>query len=119
MPDSIQKYLEALDHLEQAFGNNQNQFGGVLILITGEWMNSLILWEYVKTTKLHMNRRVELPNDRSGEVFSKQFLDIDDVKIPVDKSSEYITFPANFYHLTNSKMEFIKMVLYRLQKTLM
>lgn len=51
--------------------------------------------------------RVELQNGRSGEIFLKQLLVIGNSKIPVDTTSENITIPANFCHLTKSKPELI------------
>lgn len=49
-----------------------------------------VLWENVETLKLSTNMRVEWQNDHSGEVFSKQLLDIGNGEIPVDKWSRCI-----------------------------
>lgn len=57
-----------------------------------------------------MNMRVAVQNDQSGEVFSKQLLDIGNGKIPVDTSSGCITFPADFCQITKSKTELIDKV---------
>ena len=107
------KSLEALDRTLQDLRMNQNRFGGAMILSAGDFRQTLpvipadelnaclkssILWKDVKTLKLNMNMRVELQNDQSGEVFSKQLLDIGNDKIPVDSSSGYIIFPTNFCH---------------------
>jgi hypothetical protein len=46
--------------------------------------------------KCYMNMRVELQNDQSGEIFSKQMFDFGNGKMPVDSSSGYITFPTKF-----------------------
>ena len=54
--------------------------------------------------------RVELQNDQSGEVFSKQLLEIGNGKSPVDISSRLITSPINFCHFATSKNELIEMV---------
>jgi hypothetical protein len=54
--------------------------------------------------------QVELQNDRSGEVFSKQLLVIGNGKIPFDISSGYIIFPNNFRHYTETKIELIEKV---------
>jgi len=51
-----------------------------------------------------------LNNDESGEIYSKQLLDIDNGKIPVESSSGYTIFPTNFCHLTESKTELIEKV---------
>jgi hypothetical protein len=55
--------------------------------------------------------RVELQNDQSGEVLSKQLFDIGNGKIPVDPSSGYIIFPNKFCHYTETKTEPIEKVL--------
>jgi len=113
--------LMALDRTMQDLRNNHNRFGGAMILLTGDLrqilsvisrstlahelnacLKSSILWKYVKTLKLNMNMRVDLQNDRSGEVFSKQLLDIGNCKILDDTWSRYITFPANLCYFTKS-----------------
>jgi hypothetical protein len=55
--------------------------------------------------------RVELLNDPSVEVFSKQLLDIVNGKILVDSSFVYIIFPTNFCQYTETKTELIEKVL--------
>lgn len=57
-----------------------------------------------------MNIRAALQNGRSGEVFSKQLLNIGNGKIPVESLSGYFKLPANFCHFTESKTELIEMV---------
>lgn len=73
-------------------------------------LKSSVLWKYVKVLKLDMNMRVTLQNDRSGEGFSKQLLEIRNRKIPIDPTSGHITFPANFCQFTESKTELMDMV---------
>lgn len=73
-------------------------------------LKSSILWKYIKTLKLSINMRVELQEDQSGEVFSKQLLDIGNGNIAVDTSSGYITFPTNFCNFCESKIELMEMV---------
>lgn len=123
------KSLEALDRTMQDLKNNQHPFGGTLILLAGDFRQTLpviprstpadelnaclkssVLWRYVKTLTLNINMRVELQQDSSGAAFSKQLLDIGDGKIPVDTSSGYISFPANFCQFTESKSQLIDMV---------
>lgn len=116
--------FEALDRKMQDLQNNHNRFGGAMILLTGDFGQTLpvisrstsadelnaylklsILWKYVKTLKLNMKMRVELQNDRFAEVFAKQLLDIGNAIIPVDISSGYITFHTNFCNFTEHKTE--------------
>lgn len=120
------KSLEALDRTMQDLRNNQTLFGGAMILLAGDFRQTLpviprstpadelnaclkssVIWKHVKTLKLNINMRVELQNDQSGEVFSKQLLEIGNGEIPVDTSSGYITFPANFSNFTKSTNELI------------
>ena len=53
---------------------------------------------------------VELQNDQSGEIFSKQLTDIVNYKIPVDVLTGCITFPFNFCQFTESRTELIQIV---------
>ncbi|CAF4836778.1 unnamed protein product [Pieris macdunnoughi] len=121
--------LEALDRSMQDLRNNKNLFGGAMILLAGDFrqilpvvprstpadelnacLKSSILWKYIKTLKLSINMRVELQEDQSGEVFSKQLLDIGNGIIAVDTSCGYITFPTNFCNFCESKTELMEMV---------
>ncbi|XP_062525428.1 uncharacterized protein LOC134198655 [Bombyx mori] len=123
------KSLEALDRSMQDLRNNKKRFGGAMILLAGDFrqilpvvprsmpadelnacLKSSILWKYIKTLKLSINMRVELQEDQSGEVFSKQLLDIGNGIIAVNTSSGYITFPTNFWNFCESKTELMEMV---------
>ncbi|XP_054091705.1 uncharacterized protein LOC128923459 [Zeugodacus cucurbitae] len=123
------KSLEALDRSMQDLRNNKKRFGSAMILLAGDFrqilpvvprstpadelnacLKSSILWKYIKTLKLSINMRVELQEDESGEVFSKQLLDIGNGIIAVDTSSGYITFPTNFCKFCESKTELMEMV---------
>ncbi|XP_046803760.1 uncharacterized protein LOC124419194 [Lucilia cuprina] len=123
------KSLEALDKTLQDLRNNQSRFGGAMILLAGDFRQTLpviprstpddelnaslkssVLWKHVKKLKLTVNMRVELQNDQSGEAFSKQLLDIGNGKIPVDISTGCIQFPPGFCQFTESKSELIRKV---------
>ena len=88
------KSLEALDRTLQDLRKNKNRFGCSLILLAGDFrqtipvirrstpadelnacLKSSVLWKDVKTLKLNIKMRVELQNDQSGDVFSKQLFD--------------------------------------------
>ena len=127
--------LEALNRTLKDLRNNQNLFGGTMILLAGDFrqilpviprstaadeinacLKSSNLWRYVKTLKLTTNMRVALQNDKS-EVFSKQLLDIGNETIPVDASTGLISFPPNFCQYTTSKEELItKVILVQITK---
>lgn len=125
------KSLEALNRTMQDLRNNQNLFGGALILLAGDFRQTLpviprstaadeinaclkssSIWKHVKTLKLTTNMRVALLNDQSADVFSKQLLDIGNGKIAVDVLSGLISFPVDFCHFTESSAELIKKVMY-------
>ncbi|GFX96019.1 ATP-dependent DNA helicase [Trichonephila clavipes] len=50
--------------------------------------------------------RVQLQNDRSAEVFSRQLLDIGNGQLPIDETRQ-ISLPDNFCNLVTSKEELI------------
>ena len=52
---------------------------------------------------------VEFQYDRSGEIFSKQLIDISNDKTPVDILTG-LTFPGNFCQFTESKTENIRKI---------
>ncbi|KAI8116936.1 ATP-dependent DNA helicase pif1 [Lucilia cuprina] len=123
------KSLEDLDKTLQDLRNNQSRFGGAMILLAGDFRQTLpviprstpadelnaclkssVLWKHVKKLKLTVNMRVELQNDQSGEAFSKQLLDIGNGKISVDISTGCIQFPPGFCQFTESKSELIRKV---------
>lgn len=123
------KCLEALNRTLQDLRNNGNLFGGAMILLAGDFRQTLpviprstaadelnaclkssSIWAHVQTLKLTTNMRVALQNDRSAEVFSKQLLEIGNGRIPVDVTSGQISFPADFCHFTESKIELIDKV---------
>jgi hypothetical protein len=120
--------LEALDRTMQDFRDNRNPFGGAMILLAGDFRQTLPviprstpadeinaclksshLWKIVKTISLSKNMRVELQNDQSGAVFSKQLLQIGNGQIPIDNSRR-VTFPSNFGNLMKTKAQLINMV---------
>lgn len=123
------KSLEVLDRTLKDLRNNQNQFGGAMILLSGDFRQTLPvvprstqadelyaclkssnLWKHVKVLHLSKNMRVMLQNDQSGDIFSKQFIDIGNGKFPIDVLTGCITFPESFCQLTQSRAELIHKV---------
>ncbi|XP_073955775.1 uncharacterized protein isoform X1 [Choristoneura fumiferana] len=121
--------LEALDRTLKDLRDNQNIFGGAMILLSGDFRQTLpviprstvadelnaclkssYLWRHVKTLQLTTNMRVLLQQDQTAIVFSKQLLDIGNGKVTVDTSTGLITFPTDFCHFTDSKEELIQRV---------
>ncbi|XP_046976299.1 ATP-dependent DNA helicase pif1-like [Vanessa cardui] len=121
--------LEALDRTLKDLRDNQNIFGGAMILLSGDFRQTLPviprstvadelnaclkssnLWQYVKTLHLTTNMRVFLQQDETANVFAKQLLDIGNNKVAVDTSTGFITLPTDFCHITDSKVELIQRV---------
>lgn len=123
------KSLEALDRTLQDFRSNRQLFGGALILLAGEFRQTLpvipgatpadelnaclktsILWHHVRTLKLTKNMRVQLQRDASASRFSKQLLDLGNGRMPSDPTTNCITFPPDFCQMTLSIEELINCV---------
>ena len=121
--------LEALDRTLKDLRDNQNIFGGAMILLSDDFRQTLPviprstvadelnaclkssnLWQYVKTHHLTTNMRVFLQQDETANVFAKQLLDIGNNKVAVDTSTGFITLPTDFCHITDSKVELIQRV---------
>ncbi|XP_053968806.1 uncharacterized protein LOC128870231 [Anastrepha ludens] len=121
--------LEALDRTLKDLRDNQNIFGGAMILLSGDFRQTLPviprstaadelnaclkssnLWQYVKTLHLTTNMRVFLQQEETANVFEKQLLDIGNNKVAVDTSTGFITLPTDFCHITDSKVELIQRV---------
>ncbi|UYV65078.1 hypothetical protein LAZ67_3003053 [Cordylochernes scorpioides] len=121
--------LEALDRTLKVLCNDSRCFGGVMILLSGNFrqtlpviprsmtadeinacLKSLNLWCYVKKLQLTTNMRVALLDDASGKDFSEQLLTIGNGRVPFDESSRLISFPQNFCSFVSSKDEPISKV---------
>ncbi|XP_026467789.1 uncharacterized protein LOC113371377 [Ctenocephalides felis] len=105
--------LEALDRTLKDLRDNQNIFGGAMILLSGDFRQTLPviprstvadelnaslkssnLWRHVKKLQLTTNMRVVLQQDETAKVFSKQLLNIGN----------------DFCSFTNTKEELIQCV---------
>jgi len=112
---SHKKLLEALDRTLKDLRSNHNRFGGTMNLLAGDCRQTLPviprstpadelnaclkssnLWKHVKVPHLSKNMRVELQNDQSGIIFSKQLNDIGNGKFPIDILTGCINFPRSF-----------------------
>ncbi|GFX73263.1 ATP-dependent DNA helicase [Trichonephila clavipes] len=127
------KSLEALDRSLQDLRENVQPFGNALILLAGDFRQTLpvisrstpadeinaclkysTLWRHVHILQLTTNMRVQFQNDRSAEVFSRQFLDIGNGQLPIDETRQ-ISLPDNFCNLVTSKEELISKVFPNIQ----
>jgi ATP-dependent DNA helicase PIF1 len=121
--------LEALDRTLKDLRDNQNIFGGTMILLSGDFRQTLPVipqstvtdelnaclklsnfWRYVKTLQLTTTIRVFLQQNETANVFLKQLLNIGNNKVAVDTSIGLITLPIDFWHITDSKEELIQHV---------
>jgi len=88
-------HKKSLDRTLKDLRNNQNKFDGAMILLSSDFRQTLTvvsrstqvdelnaclkssnLWKHVKILHLSKNMRVMLQNDQSGDIFSKQLIDI-------------------------------------------
>ncbi|XP_053968537.1 uncharacterized protein LOC128869968 [Anastrepha ludens] len=123
-----QKSLEALNRTLKDLRENQRLFGNALILLTGDFKQTLpaiprstpadelnaclkasSLWRYVTKLTLNTNVRVQLQNDSSAEVFSKQLLKIGNGRIPIDNNGLF-KFPHHFCQLAELKADLVQKV---------
>jgi hypothetical protein len=123
------KALEALHRTLQDFRGNEQLFGGALILLSGDFRQTLpvlprstpadelnaclkssFLWRHVQKLTLKTNMRVQLQHDASAECFAKQLLDIGNGKMAIDESTKCITLPTDFCKITSTRDELIEKV---------
>ncbi|CAI6346155.1 unnamed protein product [Macrosiphum euphorbiae] len=124
------KSLEALDRtLRDLRGNPGLLFGGALILLSGDFRQTLPviprstpadelnaclkssgLWLHVHKLSLKTNMRVQLRNEASADLFAKQLLDMGNGLMTVDQSTQCITLPADFCKITATADELIAKV---------
>jgi hypothetical protein len=93
--------LEALDRTTKDLRSNITLFGGAMIVLVP-------LWQSVKKMQLTKKKlQVSLQNDLSAETFPNQLLTIGNGRVPDDNATRLISFPPNFYTLTDTKEELI------------
>ncbi|CAF1554974.1 unnamed protein product [Rotaria sp. Silwood1] len=116
--------LEALNHTLQDLRNNGKNMGGVVVLIAGDFRQTLpvipkgtmadelkaclkssYLWRHVVPLKLSTNMRVHLRDDVSAGRFAEQLLAIGNGKIPADPVSGLINISDNFCNIVESVEE--------------
>ncbi|UYV82208.1 hypothetical protein LAZ67_21001338, partial [Cordylochernes scorpioides] len=123
------KSLEALNRTLKDLRGNEQLFGGALILLTGDFRQTLpviprstpadelnaclkesVLWRYVEKISSKTNMRVQLQQDESSERFAKQLLDIGKGRMEMDESTHCIILPENFCHFEKFTDDFIAKV---------
>lgn len=123
------KSLEAFNRTMQDLRGNQQLFGGALILLSGDFRQTLpviprstpadeinaclkssVLWKYVQKLTQNINMRIHLQNDPAAHEFSKQLLEIGDGKIQIDSTNGLIAVPNNFCTIAQSIDELIECI---------
>lgn len=121
--------LEAFHRTIQDLKSNNKLFGGTVLLLSGDFRQTLpviphstlageinaclkqsFLWTSVETLRLTMNMRVQLQNDPSAQVFSKQLLDIGNGEIELHQNTQYIKLPDIFCTVVETRNELIESV---------
>lgn len=129
--------LEALNRSLQDLKGNDRLFGGVLILLSGDFRQTLpviprstyadeinacfkssSLWRSVHKLKLTTNMRVQIHNDPSAAHFSKQLLDIGNGIMPINPLTQTLKLPDDFCIIVPSRDDLIEKVFPDLQANL-
>ncbi|CAF1588951.1 unnamed protein product [Adineta steineri] len=103
-----QRYaLEALNNTLQDLRGNGNDMGGVVVLLAGDFRQTLPVVEkrHVKVLTLTTNMRVALQGDVSAGQFAKQLLEIGNGKIRADPANGLISIPDSFCNVVKSVEE--------------
>lgn len=126
--------LEALDRTLQDLRRNDRLFGGIVVLLSGDFRQTLpvmarstpadelnaclkssILWRHINKLTLKTNMRVSLQNDPSAAIFAQQLLEIGNGTMQRNNDGA-ISLPTNFYTLVNSTQELIHKVFPNIQQ---
>ncbi|XP_008189727.1 uncharacterized protein LOC103311793, partial [Acyrthosiphon pisum] len=118
--------LASTDRTMKDLRGDSRQFGGAMILLSGDFRQTLpiipkstptdeinaclkssFLWRHVKKLKLTTKLRVALRNHPTAAEFSRQLLALGNGLIPIDVLTGLISFPANFCEFTSSKEKLI------------
>ncbi|XP_037942812.1 uncharacterized protein LOC119675677 [Teleopsis dalmanni] len=114
--------VEAFDRMMKDLYNNTMLFGGVLLLLSSDFRQTLpvipratyadeinacikqsYLWRNVSTLRLNKNICVQLQNDPLALSFSEQLLNIGNGTIPLHADTQGIKLPDNFYNMVDTK----------------
>lgn len=123
------KSLEALNRTLKDLRGNQELFGGVTILLSGDFRQTLpviprstaadelnaclkasYLWRNITKLTLSTNMRVRLQNDASAEEFAKQLLDMGNGRMPHNIITGLITLPNSFCTISPTIEDLIRSV---------
>ncbi|GBN08300.1 hypothetical protein AVEN_133797-1 [Araneus ventricosus] len=126
---SKKKAFEALDRTMRHLQNDNRIIGGVVILLSGDFLQTLPvismatpsdelnaffkaseLWQYVQRITLTNNMRVHVLGDISYENFAKQLLSLGEGKLPTKYASDLFSIQSDFCVSIPSLKELIRHV---------
>lgn len=121
--------IGALDRTLQDFRENHQLMGGALILMAGDFRQTLPvipkstpadelnaclkaspLWRHVEQLTLTTNMRVHLLQDTSAQAFAQQIMDIGNGRITTHPATNEMSFPMNFCQMQPSIEDVVKKV---------
>lgn len=123
------KSFEALDRTLQDLRGNTNVMGGALILLSGDFrqtlpvmpkstpadeinacLKRLLLWHHIRKIQLRTNMRVQLSNNKEAERFAQKLLQIGEGTYPIDNETGKIVLSDELCNIVNSADELIEKI---------
>jgi len=126
---SHKQHVETLDRTLKDFRGRTNVMGGVLLLLSGDFRQTLPvipkgtpadeikaclkkshLWLHVRTLHLTTNMRVAFHGDTSAGNFSRRLLQVGEMTHPVDPATGELTFQKDLGNVVNNLDELVQNV---------
>ena len=123
------KSLEALNRTLQDLRDNTNIMGGVLLILSGDFRQTLpvipkstpadeinaclkksVIWEHVKIIKLITNMRAQISGDEKAQEFSEKLLQIGEGTYPIDENTGQITLTNELCNVVETPEQLINEV---------
>lgn len=123
------KSLEALNRTLQDIRDNTNIMGGVLLILSGDFRQTLpvipkstpsdeinaclkksLIWEHVKIVKLTTNMRARILEDENAQEFSEKLLQIGEGTYPIDENTGQITLTNELCNVVETPEKLINEV---------
>ncbi|GBP33631.1 hypothetical protein EVAR_32129_1 [Eumeta japonica] len=121
--------LEALDRTLQDLRDNTNVMGGVLLMLSGEFSQTLrvipkstpadeikaclkksVTWEYVKIIKLTTNVRAQISGDEKAQEFSEKLLQVGEGTYAIYENTCQITLTNDLHNVVETPEQLINEV---------
>lgn len=123
------KSLEALNRTLQDLRNNTKLMGGVLLILSGDFRQTLpvipkstpadeinaclkhsLLWHHVKKVSLTTNMRAQISGNKRAQLFTEKLLQIGEGTFPVDEDSGQITLTSELCSIVQTPQQLIEKV---------